>query len=243
MRCHAGNSASLHRDTACTLRHFSFWCAGSIGVTALLSFFVVGMQPAALAAAAIAQVVGSGAAMALISRQGPMPTLGWCNVVTLGRLAITSALVAPWVAAGSTPVILALATLALLLDGVDGWLARRFHQTSDFGARFDMEVDAAFGMVLAVNAWLAGTVGPAVLLLGIPRYGFIAAATIWPWIDQPLPDRLGRKVVCVVQIGALIALQVPLVAGTPAHWIMTIAVVALGWSFGRDVLWLWRERR
>src|SRR5262245_16267957 len=34
-------------------------------------------------------------------------------------------------------------TIAAILDGVDGWLARRTGPMSEFGARFDMEVDAA----------------------------------------------------------------------------------------------------
>ena len=50
----------------------------------------------------------------------------------------------------------ALAGFALALDGVDGHLARRFDQVSDFGARFDMEVDAALILVLCIGlSWVA----------------------------------------------------------------------------------------
>ena len=38
---------------------------------------------------------------------------------------------------------------ALLLDGLDGWWARRFGQTTTAGARFDMETDAALILVLS----------------------------------------------------------------------------------------------
>ena len=41
----------------------------------------------------------------------------------------------------------------VLLDGVDGRLARKYGASSRFGARFDMEVDAVLICVLALLAW------------------------------------------------------------------------------------------
>jgi phosphatidylglycerophosphate synthase len=38
----------------------------------------------------------------------------------------------------------------LALDGLDGWLARRFGLASAYGARFDMEVDGFLILVLAL---------------------------------------------------------------------------------------------
>ncbi|THF72629.1 MAG: hypothetical protein E8G75_10490 [Sulfitobacter sp. SK025] len=58
----------------------------------------------------------------------------------------------------------------------------------------------------------------------------------------PLPDRFGRKVVCVIQIAALIALQAPVVSGGIALSVTLGAALALIWSFGRDILWLWRHQ-
>ncbi len=43
---------------------------------------------------------------------------------------------------------MALAVPALILDGVDGWVARRTGTANDAGARLDMEVDAALILVL-----------------------------------------------------------------------------------------------
>ena len=39
------------------------------------------------------------------------------------------------------------AAAVVALDGVDGWIARRIGRTTVFGARFDMEVDAALMLV------------------------------------------------------------------------------------------------
>ena len=42
-----------------------------------------------------------------------------------------------------------LASVALILDGVDGKVARRTRNASAFGARFDMEVDAFLILVFS----------------------------------------------------------------------------------------------
>ena len=58
-----------------------------------------------------------------------------------------------------------------------------------------------------------------------------------------LPDpRFGRKVVCVIQIAALILLQMPGLMPGQAQVVAWCDVLALIWSFGRDVLWLWGHR-
>ena len=200
-----------------------------------LVLLLVGPHGAALAVAGGAYGAGTALAMALIRRGYPHADLGLCNVVTLARLALAAGLLAPLVAPGGAWSVFGLALVALSLDGVDGWLARREGRVSDFGARFDMEVDAGLALILALNAWSAGPLGAAVLLLGVVRYAFVGAARALPWMAAPLPERFGRKVVCVVQIAALIALQATALA--------LGAGAALVWSFGRDVLWLWRARR
>lgn len=207
-----------------------------------LGYLLVGATPAALLFALGGYLVAAALAVALMRRAYPYQELGLCNLVTLARLVLTCALLAPLSARGAAWTIVAVATLALLLDGVDGWLARRQQRESAFGARFDMEVDALLGLILALNAWVAECAGPVVMLLGLPRYIFAAAAWHLPWIARPLPESFGRKLVCVVQIAALIALQIPALGSPLAAVTLAVALAALAWSFGRDLLWLWRAR-
>lgn len=177
----------------------------------------------------------------------PHRLFGLCNGVTLLRAGMTCVLAALlWRpdAAGDWAVV-GLAGAALALDGVDGRLARRSGLSSAFGARFDMEVDAALGLILAGHALLAGTTGavwPALLLLGGMRYLFIAASRLWPWLAAPLPESFRRKLVCVVQIAVLIALSVPLLPGAVAAPLAVAGAAALAWSFAVDVAWLARNR-
>lgn len=176
-------------------------------------------------------------------RDYPHDRLGACNAVTLMRVALTAALLAPLAggqAAGWT--VAAIATLSLSLDGVDGYLARRSGLCSDFGARFDMEVDAALALVLALHAFMGSPVGAEVLVLGLMRYLFVGAGRIWPWMRAALPVSYARKTVCVLQLGSLIALQLPQIPQDVAILLARLVSIALIWSFARDVLWL-RSRR
>ncbi len=182
--------------------------------------------------------------LAQMRRSYPHDRIGGCNAVTLQRAAITCALLAPLAdgtAAGWAVAIVG--GVALALDGLDGWLARRAGLVSGFGARFDMEVDAAFALTLALHASLGTTLGPEVLLLGVLRYGFLAAGLVLPWLRADLPQRLRRKAICVLQLGTLVLLQTPLPGHAQAGFLAWLATAALALSFALDIRWLWRHRR
>lgn len=206
--------------------------------------------PAVIEAAAAFIVFLLGVVLLWVKLSGhyPHPHFGACNAVTLFRAGLGATLLTPLLLEGSSAIalygwaVVIVAVFALSLDGVDGWLARRSGLASRYGARFDMEVDAALALILAALALVNGNVGPWVLLLGLMRYGFVAASWVLPWMAAPLPDRFGRKVVCVIQIAALIALQAPILTGWMTLAIASGASVALIWSFGRDILWLWGHR-
>ncbi len=210
--------------------------AGVWGLAGLLA------ADAAARLAAIA-VFGAGAVLAGagLRMSYPHPRIGLCNAVTLLRAALGSALVAPLMVPGAGWGVVAVAATALLLDGVDGWLARRSALVSDFGARFDMEVDAGLALILSLLAAQGGTVGPWVLALGSMRYVYVAAGRFLPWLRAPLPQRFRRKLVCVVQIGALILLVTPGTAPV-AGGVAALATGLVLWSFALDTLWLARRR-
>ena len=217
------------------------WCCFPLVLG--VGFGLAGPSAPALLIAAGGYGVGVWLATSLLRRGFDHPTLGACNAVTLVRLALTSALLAAVVTpVASGWVVCAVAAISLMLDGMDGWLARREGLTSAFGARFDMETDAALALILAGHVWMAGMTGPEILVLGLTRYVFVLGFLPFPWLSAPLPDRFGRKVVCVVQVAALILLQVPNLPQGLAALIAWPAVAALVWSFGRDTLWLWRNR-
>ena len=167
---------------------------------------------------------------------------GLANFITLGRAAgvavLASALFASLDDEAARWALTALALLILALDGLDGWAARRSGLSSSFGARFDVEVDTLFALVLALLVWKSGVVGAWVIALGLFRPAFVGAAQIWPALAAPLPEAFWRKTVCVVQIGALIALLSPAMSASAAPWVAFSVLLVLAVSFARDVRWL-----
>ncbi|PYD00755.1 CDP-alcohol phosphatidyltransferase [Microbacterium esteraromaticum] len=216
-----------------------------LGVLAAALFLGMPVPSSALAGLTFTAAVGAFAV--LMHRRHSHRRLGAANVVTLVRMAIAALLLGIVPAGGvaltvpPVAVVVGVGTLALALDGVDGLLARRQGTASSFGASFDMEVDAAFGLVLAILA-MQGPAGPIALVLGLPRYLFAIAVVLLPWLNGPLDERYSRKVVCVVQLIALLALQLPFLPVPASLALVAATGLALAWSFGIDVRALWRRR-
>lgn len=102
----------------------------------------------------------------------PAGAFGWANTVTAFRLlgVIALSLHYPFL----EPTYVAWVGLVLLMmDGLDGWLARRSNQASEFGEYFDKETDAFFLLVLCMLALLGHRLGYWVLVLGLLRYVFV----------------------------------------------------------------------
>jgi phosphatidylglycerophosphate synthase len=135
-------------------------------------------------------------------------------------------------------------TLCLTLDGVDGRVARARGEATAFGARFDVETDAAMLAVLSVAVAALGIAGWWVMAIGALRYGYVATSLFVPALRTPLPYRYSAKVIAVVQALALLAaLTFRLTHGE--HWVSTTFLLAalalLCWSFCRDVIWQLRQ--
>lgn len=215
------------------------------GASAVLSLLLVAASIAAFGAAFVPVAVFA-VAIGLVGqgviRSYPHAVLGACNVVTLSRAAIVAFLVGA-VLHPSTPawLVFATASVAFALDGVDGWLARRQGLISSFGARFDMETDAALAAVLALWLMTSGQTGVEVLILGFARYAFVLASFGMPRLAAELPPSFRRKAVCVVQIATLLALTCPLTPVPLAPWLSFGAAVLLSWSFAIDIRWLLRR--
>lgn len=223
-----------------------------LGLGHLALVWRLGAWTPASEATRAAALLTFGAALALGSlglRRGyPHDRLGACNAVTQLRAALACCLVLPILDPGLMAAlrldwaVVALALLTLALDGLDGWLARRSGLASSFGARFDMEVDAVFALLLALLVLRLDKAGAWVLLLGLARYGFVLAQAALPWLRGPLPERLSRKAVCVLQIAVLILLLAPPVAPPLSTLLAAVATLALIWSFARDIRWLAARR-
>ena len=188
---------------------------------------------------------------ALIARHSRARSFGVADVVTLSRglgVCFLAGLALQALADGLAPhgvlIMIIMGTLCLTLDGVDGLVARARGEASAFGARFDVETDAAMLVVLGVAVAALGIAGWWVLAIGAMRYGYVALSLVVPALRTPLPYRYSAKVIAVVQAVALLA-ALTLKLSHGEHWLsntfLLAALASLFWSFGRSVIWQLRQ--
>ena len=211
---------------------------GALLVLCAVVDLTLGLGPVGWAAGFL---TGVGLAVTL-ARQG---TVGPADHITASR-AVLAGGVAALVAEGlvgerHVAPLVAMASVALALDLVDGYVARRTGTESAFGTRFDMEVDAFLIAVLSIH--VAGSFGWWwVLLIGAMRYLYVAAGRVWPWLRLSLPPRRSAKVIAAVQGVTLAITAAGLLPERLVWWSLVVALVLLVESFGQDCWALWRRR-
>jgi phosphatidylglycerophosphate synthase len=218
--------------------------AAGLGVQPLLLLSLsaaAGLGPAGWLAGSAVSVV-TWALLRRALRKAWSRSFGPANRVTLGRATLVggvAALVADsFVNPPPVRALVTLAAVALILDAVDGQVARRTRTASVLGARFDMEVDAF--LILVLSVFVATSLGVWVLLIGAMRYAFVGAARVLPWLHGPLPPSTARKTVAALQGIVLLATSAGIIPSLPAFAAVFLALALLVWSFARDIRWLWR---
>ena len=210
-----------------------------LGVLAALA----GLDAAGWAAGAACAVVVALALAGGVAR-GRGERLGPASWVTLARatLAVGVAALAVDSLARDTPaaLVVTLAAVALVLDVVDGWLARRTGTETALGARFDGEVDAF--LILALSLYVAPAAGAWVLAIGAARYGFLAGEWLLPWMRAPLPRRRWRRLVAAAQGIVLTVAAAEVLPPGLTRALLGVALAALLASVGECTWWLWRRR-
>ncbi len=209
--------------------------------------FALGAGIAALSTGSVLRsVLAGGAAAAFmlwaLSTLGERP-LAPADRVTLVRVWLGSACAA-WAvlvllgAPAQHWVPFAFGLVAWLLDGVDGPVARRTGTASADGAELDMQSDARLLLVLSIVAaplawWALG--------IGLMRYAYVAAMRWRPRLRGALAFSQFRRVVAALQGAALVLAVAPPTPLWLARAAISVALVLLAVSFGRDALTL--ERR
>ncbi|HEX5405380.1 MAG TPA: CDP-alcohol phosphatidyltransferase family protein [Pseudonocardiaceae bacterium] len=201
----------------------------------------VGLHPAGWL---VGVAFGIGTWLLLVFGMRGARSLGAANIVTLARTILIGGVTAlvtdsinhhvPMV------VVIAIASVALSLDAVDGYVARSTGTTTRLGARFDMEADAF--LILVLSGYVALTLGPWVLGIGLMRYAFVAAGWVLPWLRVALPPTFPRKAVAAIQGIALAVVGIGFLPTPIGVLVVAIALALLVWSFGRDIFWLWQRR-
>lgn len=212
------------------------------GCVLLVPVGVVVPLPPPAWAAGIGYLVVSTLLLTVALRRRRAERFGAANAVTATRSmlvgVVTAMVVASFWGEASAALFVSIVAVALVLDGVDGYVARRTGSESELGARFDMEVDAFLLLVLSV--YVAPFVGWWVLIIGLLRYGFVAAGWALPFMRATLPPRYWRKVVTAASGIALAAVASQLLPLGANVLVVVTALALMLESFGRDVVWLVR---
>jgi glycosyltransferase involved in cell wall biosynthesis/phosphatidylserine synthase len=182
--------------------------------------------------------------------QRPVRRFAWADAVTLGN-ALAGTLSLGWVLAGPgagvPPAALALFALALVCDGLDGWVARRWGG-SRWGAHLDSAADAiTYGLLPwaalavtygAVGSWLgaaaclvawwrlATRAGPAAVFLGLPAS--VPAAALMVMAARSAPWPLTACATLGLSALSLSRLRYPAARGHRFPWLWVLAAAALG---------------
>jgi phosphatidylglycerophosphate synthase len=138
----------------------------------------------------------------------------------------------------SITALVTLSTVALVLDAVDGQVARRTGTATELGARIDGEVDAF--LILLLSIAVSQDYGGWVLAIGAARYALLLAGWLIPWLAAPLPLRYWGKVVAAVQGIVLTVAASGLLDRIAGMIAVAAALLLLAESFGRNVIWLYR---
>jgi phosphatidylglycerophosphate synthase len=195
-----------------------------------------------LSVAAWAVGLACGATMAVVSvratRLGPADRVTMARAILVGG--VSALVLDSFTRATPVPLLVTMAAVALVLDCVDGQVARRTGTVSELGARLDMEVDAF--LILVLSVYVAASFGPWVLVLGVARYLLLLAGRLMPWLRGPTPPRHWGKVVAAA-VGVTLTVAVPDVLPVALSTAALVVVLALlTESFGWQVWWLWRHR-
>jgi phosphatidylglycerophosphate synthase len=160
----------------------------------------------------------------------PGGSFGLANAVTTIRLSLVLTMLAVGV---DWPAFLltAIALVVILLDGVDGWAARRFETQSEFGARYDYSVDALFTLALSLLLVTRGTLGAWVLVAGAWHYVFVLFTLAVP-VRRVEPRWRWGRVIFVVLVSSLSAAFVAPPPLGPA--LAAGGVLAVSFSFARS---------
>jgi CDP-diacylglycerol--glycerol-3-phosphate 3-phosphatidyltransferase len=171
----------------------------------------------------------------------PHRTLGRLpNLLSFSRLVLA----AGFVAVGAVEARVGLIGVAAVTDFLDGWLARRVHATSRWGALLDPIADRVFVLTGVGTFLFTGALSTSAYFILISRdlataIGFLVARII-PWLRPvEFKARILGKVVTVLQ---LLTLAAVLVAPQALPLLLGAVAMSSVLSIADYTLALWRAR-
>ncbi len=170
-------------------------------------------------------------------------TFSPANIVTLIRSVLAANIACLIGAASNDKMAIAAAFIsivALSMDGLDGYIARKTDTCTEYGAQLDMEVDAWLMLLLSMLVYQWGHAGIWVMFCGLARYAWLLVQLWVPWFNRPLSPApaFRRKTACVLGVGGLALALYPWAWASINTGLAGVSTLALATSFAIDANWL-----
>lgn len=129
--------------------------------------------------------------------------------------------------------------ISVVLDYIDGKLARKHKSVTDFGGNLDVRFDSLSTLLVSLLLVLSSTVHPVYLIVGVAGYVF----NLYLYIRENFGykiysyenDKLGRKVAAFQMAYATVALS-PILLGSLSFYSSVLATLITVYVFSRDFL-------
>tara|TARA_B100000029_G_scaffold499178_1_gene569186 strand:+ start:1307 stop:2020 length:714 start_codon:yes stop_codon:yes gene_type:complete len=172
-------------------------------------------------------------------------TLSYGSIITFSRTIINIVILSVAIffdnLISSANLIIVLSLISLTLDGVDGYMAKLFNQSSKFGELFDMESDTLLMFILCLSLYLNFNSNIYILLIPVYRYIFIIMQKKIIWCRNNLPDSLRRKFICVAVTLILIASHITIFNEKIVAYMINFSIFLITFSFSKDIIWLYQK--
>tara|TARA_B100001564_G_scaffold11381_1_gene9226 strand:- start:76 stop:546 length:471 start_codon:yes stop_codon:yes gene_type:complete len=139
-------------------------------------------------------------------------------------------------------IIVILAVLSFMLDGLDGFIARKYNHVTKFGEIIDQESDNFLMLVLSISLYLNREVGMYIFLIPLYRYIFILYMSRYSWLKIELPSSQFRKFACAFTILLMIIAQDSYLGHKNTIILVFLSLFIITFSFAKDIIWLYRNK-
>ena len=138
--------------------------------------------------------------------------------------------------------IIYLGFLALILDGADGYIARKYNQETYIGELFDQEADNFLILIMVISLYMNKNINIFAIMIPLYRYIFLASMYKFTWLSNELPRSIRRKSICIISIFTLIIAQSVLFSNYISNNLSLFVLFIITFSFTIDIIWLYRNK-
>jgi CDP-diacylglycerol--glycerol-3-phosphate 3-phosphatidyltransferase len=174
----------------------------------------------------------------------------WENIATIPNSLTLSRFILATIASilianeGTSMFTSGLLIWAAATDGLDGYIARKLHQVTEFGKKLDPAVDAlSIQAILSALAYNSPDMQEKLLYIasvGINSGYILQLFARWEWLSESIKKKLGASKIGKVKTATYLT-SLGILAWIPENqeWANTLKTLAEWWIFSGTLMTLW----